>query len=240
MRREDLRVTLFAELAADEVLQFLADDRAVGRPEDEALADIFVDVEELQVAAEFTVVAGLGLLLAVEVLVEFFARGEGGAVDALELFVLLVAAVVGAGDGQKFEGFEFGGVAHVRAGAEVHELAVLVEGDFLVGGDVGETAEFVAFLAAGDDKRGGFFAGEFFAVKRLVLAGDFLHLGFDLDEVVGGEFMVEVEVVVEAGVGGRADVEFGVGEKTEDSRREDVRGRVAEFFEGRHHGNFRF
>jgi hypothetical protein len=52
--------------------------------------------------------------------------------------------------------------------------------------------------------------------------------------------MVEIEVVVEAGVGGRADVEFGVGEKTEDSRRKDVRGRVAEFFEGRHHGSFRF
>jgi len=55
--------TLLAQLVADEVLQLLADDRAVGRPEDEALADVFVDVEEFQFLAELAVVAGLGLLL---------------------------------------------------------------------------------------------------------------------------------------------------------------------------------
>ena len=48
---------------------------------------------------------GVGLFLALEVLIEFFARGEGGAVDALELFIFLVAAMIGAGDGEKFEGF---------------------------------------------------------------------------------------------------------------------------------------
>jgi hypothetical protein len=39
-----------------------------------------------------------------EVLGEFLLGGEGGAVDALELLVLLVAAVVGAGDGEQLEG----------------------------------------------------------------------------------------------------------------------------------------
>jgi len=47
------------------------------------------------------------------------------------------------------KGFELRRIAHVGAGAEVHELAVLVEGDFLVGRDVGETAEFVALLTGG-------------------------------------------------------------------------------------------
>jgi hypothetical protein len=36
----------------------------------------------------------------------------------------------------------------VRAGAEVDELAVLVEGDLLALGNVGEAAELVALLAA--------------------------------------------------------------------------------------------
>src|ERR1700722_19953675 len=35
--REDLVVALAGQLAADEILQFLADDRAVGRPENEPL-----------------------------------------------------------------------------------------------------------------------------------------------------------------------------------------------------------
>ena len=83
--RENLRVTLLAELGADEVLQFLANDRAVGRPEDKSLADVVVDVEEFQIAPEFAVVAELGLFLALEVLREFFLRGEGSAIDALEL-----------------------------------------------------------------------------------------------------------------------------------------------------------
>src|SRR5437867_4101314 len=98
VRREDLRVTLLAEFAADEVLQLLADDRAVRRPENEALANIFVDDEELQIATEFAVIASLRLFEALEVLREFFFRRKRGAVDALELFVLLVAAVIGAGD----------------------------------------------------------------------------------------------------------------------------------------------
>ena len=232
--REDLRVALLAELAADEVLQLLADDRAVGRPEDEALADVFVDVEKLQFLAEFAVVAGLGLLGALEVLREFFLGRKRGAVDALELLVFLVAAVIRAGDGEELEGFQFRGIAHVRAGAEIHELAVLVERNFFALGNVGETAEFVALLAARLDDLDGLLAGDLLAVKALVFIGDLFHLGLELHEVVGGEFVIEVDVVVEPGVRGRTDVELGIGEDAEDGGREDVRGRVAEFFERSH------
>ena len=125
----------------------------------------------------------------------------------------------------------------MRAGAEIHEFAVLVEGDFFALRNVGEPAEFVAFLSAGLDDLDGFFAGDFLAVKRLVLIGDLLHFGLDLREIFERELMVEVDVIVEAGVGGRADVELGIGIDAQDGRREDVRGGVAEFFEGSHrHG----
>jgi hypothetical protein len=126
VRREDLRVALLAQFAADEGLQFLADDGAVGRPEDQALADVLVDVEQLQFAAELAVVAELGLLELLEVVGEFFLGREGGAVDALELLVLLVAAVIGAGDGEELEGLQLGRVADVRAGAEVGMNSPLV------------------------------------------------------------------------------------------------------------------
>ena len=56
--------------------------------------------------------------------------------------------MVGAGDREQLEGLELRGVAHVGAGAQVDELAVLVERDLLALGDVGEAAELVALLPA--------------------------------------------------------------------------------------------
>ncbi len=129
--REDLGVALLAQLLADEGLQLLADDGAVRGPEDQALADVLVDDEELQVPAELAVVAVLRLLDLLEVLGQLLLGREGGAVDALELLVLLVAPVVGAGDREELERLQLGAVAHVGARAEVHELAVLVERDLL-------------------------------------------------------------------------------------------------------------
>jgi len=179
--------------------------------------------ELFQLATELAGVTGLGLFLTLEVLGQFLLGREGGAVDALELLVLFVTAMVGARDGEQLEGLQLGGVAHVGAGAEVHELAVLVEGDFFALGNVGEAAQLVALLAALLDDGDGLFAGDFLADKGLVLVGDLLHLGLDLQQVVGGEFVVEVDVIVEPGVGRRADVELRLGKEAEDGGRKDVR-----------------
>ena len=51
VRGEDLAVALAAQVLADEVLQLLADDRALGLPEDQALADRLVDGEQPQLLA---------------------------------------------------------------------------------------------------------------------------------------------------------------------------------------------
>ena len=56
---------------------------------------------------------------------------ERGAVDALELRVLLVAFVVGAGHVRELERADVAGAHHVRPGAEIDEIAVLVVGDRL-------------------------------------------------------------------------------------------------------------
>ena len=70
-------------------------------------------------------VAPLGLLEHLEILVELGLVLERGAVDALELRVLLVALVVGAGHGGELERADVAGAHHVRPGAEVDEIAVL-------------------------------------------------------------------------------------------------------------------
>jgi hypothetical protein len=118
VRREDLRVALLAQLAADEVcsswrrMEPLGVQRIRPWPTSSSMWKSFS-------SGRACGGRGLGLLELLEVLGEFLLGREGGAVDALELLVLLVAAVIGAGDGEELEGFQLGGVAHVRAGAEV-------------------------------------------------------------------------------------------------------------------------
>ena len=96
--------------------------------------------------------------------------------------------------------------------------------------DVGKAAELVALLPPGPDDVGGLLPRGLLPDERLVLVHDLLHLGLDPQEVLGGQLVVEVDVVVEARVRRRADVELGIGEEAQQGGCEDVRAGVAEFF----------
>ena len=92
-----------------------ANGRALGQPERQPRADEFVYREQFELLAQLAVVAALGFFQPVEILVEILLRKEGGAVDALQLLVLLVAFPVGAGDGEQLERLDLGGRRNVRA-----------------------------------------------------------------------------------------------------------------------------
>ena len=232
VRRVDEQVAAADALVAHPVFHGLADEAALGVPEDEAGAGDFLNAKEVELFAEDAVVAGLDLFKVLEVGVEIFLVEEGGSVDALELLVLLVAEPVGAGDGRDLEGLDAGGGGNVRAAAEVGELAVLVEGDFVAGfgealdevdlhelalrGVVGQT-----LLAGFDDLDEG-----------LIALDDVGHADFDGGEVGFGEGDGAVDVVEEAVVGGGAVAELGFGEELEDGRRHHVRSGVADDFQG--------
>src|SRR6476661_9467048 len=71
-----------------------------------------------------------------EVFVELGLVLEGGAVNALQLRIVFVAFVVGAGDAGQLERADVAGAHDVRAGAEIGELAVAIERDFFALGNV--------------------------------------------------------------------------------------------------------
>ncbi len=142
VRREDERVAAAEILVAHPVFHLLADEAALGMPEDEAGAGELLNGEQVELLAEQAMVALLGFFELVEVVVEVFLGVERGAVDALELRVLLVAQPVGAGDVEQLEGLDASGGRDVRAAAEVGELAGLVDRDLLVG--LGELLDEVA------------------------------------------------------------------------------------------------
>ena len=118
--------------------------------------------------------------------------------------------------------------------AEVDELAILIERNFFVFRNVGESTELVALLANLLQDVRGFIPRDFLARERLILIRDLLHLRFELCEILRGQLVLEIDVVVETRVGRRADVEFGVGEDAKQGSGQHVRTRVAEFFERSH------
>ena len=126
------------------------------------------------------------------------------------------------------EGLDAAGGRHVRAAAEVDEIAVAIEAD--LGAGLGEALvtkwDFMkspSRLEFGQS----LFARLEFADELLVARDDFGHLRFDGGEVFGREGLFAIEVVEEAGVGGGAVAELGLREELEHGRGHDVRGGVA-------------
>ena len=124
-------------------------------------------------------IALLGLFDLLEIGVEFFLLGEGGAVDAGEHFAVGVAAPIGAGHLHQFEGVaDLADGGHVRAAAEIEPVALLVDFDLLVGGNGVDELDleclahvakgFLCLLARPD-----------FLCERFVARDDLAHLLFD-------------------------------------------------------------
>ena len=182
-------------------------------------------------------VALLRLFEHFEILVELGLVLEGGAVDALELRVALVALVIRAGHGGELERADVAGTHHVRPGAQINEIAVPeIRNRFVLGNLVeqielelrrsrplGQSAQPAALgvldgLVARDDD-----------LLEGMVGLDFLfHLGLDGCEVLGRDAVGAFEVVVKAGFDGRAVGELGVGPEAEDGGGHHVRARVAD------------
>ena len=193
-------------------LDLVAHPRAVGMPQHQAGADEFVDAEKIELFAQLAVVALRGFFLLLEVGEEFVLRFESHRVDALQHRVLLAAAPVGAGHVGQLEGLELAGMLDVGAFAEVFEGAVPVDADDGAFGQVVDELDFV-FLAFPAEMPEGVGAGQLDALEFLGLAQDMLHLLFDKGQVLGGEVVFEVEIVVKAVLDGGTDAEFHSGEE---------------------------
>ena len=92
------------------------------------------------------------------------------------------------------------------AGAQVHELALLVEGDVGVGGQVVDELHLVG-LALLLHELQCLLAGQLEALQLQLLLADLPHLRLDLRQVVGGKgkgcVQIVVKAVVDAGANGQ-------------------------------------
>ena len=146
--------------------QLLEDLPALGMPEHRARR-LFLQVEQVELAADAAMVALLGFFEPVQVLIQLLLVGPGGAVDALEHLVARIAAPVGAGHLRELEGLELAGGGHVRAAAQVDPVALAVEADLLFLRDAGDDLGLVV-LAESLEELHGLIARHHAAVDLLV------------------------------------------------------------------------
>ncbi len=244
VRGADVLEPLLDVALPDVVLHHPLDDAALGVEDREAGPELVGEGVQVEVAAQLAVVALLGLLEAMEVRLQRLLGLPGGAVDALELLVLLVATPVRRGGAHQLERRDPLRGRQVRATAQVGPRHLAVAADVVVdgqavaahldarafGGIVPVTGtlepdqlDLVGLLLQLRDR---VMVGDRAPRELLALLDDLAHPGLDLLEVLRLEGHLDVEVVVEAVVDRRADAEPGLGPDVLHGLRHHVRGGV--------------
>ena len=115
----------------------------------------------------------------------------------------------------------------MRAAAKIHKFAVAIKAHLRAGlGELGHEVRLHEVAVALKLRQR--------LLARLVLVDELLvarhhlgHLRFDGGQVFGREGLLAIKVVEEAGIGGRAVAQLGLGKQLEHRRRQHVRGGVA-------------
>ena len=207
----------------DPALEHLHDARALGQQHRKTLTDAVDGGKIFELAAELVVVALDGLLALFEVGVQLFLLRESDAVDALEHLAVGVAAPVGGVAGGQLDAvaLDAAGGVEVGACAEVGELALLIEADGRVLGQVVDELDLerlVLFL----HKLDGLGARQLKALELELFLADLAHLRLDLAEVLRREGERGEQVIIETVVDARADGELYLGPKALDGLRQHV------------------
>ena len=226
LRALDFLVAVVTVDAAHVLLHLLPQRPALGVPEDGA-GRVLVDVEQIQLLAKPAVVALFGFLHALDVGVQLFLVGPGGAVDALQLLVFRIAAPVGACQLGELEGLEKARVGHVRAAAHVHVFLVVVQAHRLLIRHVVYQAQLVVFAARFEDfdHLG---ARRHFLDDVVVLCDQLLHALLDGGHVFRREGALVGNVVIKAFLDHRADHHLGGGIELLDRMAHQVGAGVAD------------
>ena len=149
------------------------------------------------------------------------------------MLIVGVAFPVRAGDAQKFKRFDLSGVRNVRAAAEIDEFALSVKAEFTVLGQAGFDVFALEFLLEVAAELQSLFAVHVEAFERLGFFDDLLHLSFDLREVFLADRSFQIEVVVKACAGRRAERQADAFIKPHDRSSHDVSTRVTEHSQSR-------
>src|SRR5450830_1022489 len=195
-------------LSTPEILDLLADNGTLGVPENESSTSLLLNAEEVQLLPKFAMVALGGLFPGRDKTGQLFLRWESRAIDALKHLVLLVPSPIRTCDGEKFEVFKVAGGRNMRSTAEVRERSLSVERD-------GRRRYFrkdldLILVAAFLEEFDGLGYRLVLSAEMFAALGDLVHLLLDYSEIIGGQRLRHVDVVVKTSVDGWSDGKLGV------------------------------
>src|SRR5450756_3030677 len=116
-------------LSMPEILDLLANNGALGMPENQSSASLLLNAEEVQLLSELAMVALGSLFPGRDKTDQLFLRWESRAIDPLKHLVLLISSPIRACDGEKLEVLEVAGGRNMRSTAEVRERSLSVKRD---------------------------------------------------------------------------------------------------------------
>ena len=215
-------------LLLDIVLQLLPDGVACGQEHGQAAAHQVVGHKQAHLLADLAVIALTGLLLLLLPGFQLFLVVECHAVDTGQHLVFLVVLPVCAGLLGDLEGLQCLGVGQVGSDAHVNVLALLEEAELGLVGQVSHVLDLVVLLALLHQLHS-LVTGQDEGLDGQIFLADLAHLFFDVGQIVIGELDVaQIDIVVEAVLGGRAKGEVSLGVQALDGLRHDVSSGVAD------------
>ena len=102
-------------------------------------------MKEIQLLADFTVIALFCFFELVQVSFQCFFIEKGCTVDALQHFLVGITTPVSASKLHQFKRLEHACAGHMRATAQVNEIILAVKREFFVSWDVFDNLRFVVF-----------------------------------------------------------------------------------------------
>ena len=194
-------------------------------PEHEAGTHRLLDGEEVELPAQNAVIPLARLVQPVKVDAQVLLLEKGRAVDALEHLPALVAAPVGPRHVEQLVVPQSPGRGQVRPPAEVQERAVAVDGDHLARAHLLQALQLEGVVG---EELARLLAGHHRALEGVVGLDDRRHARLDGLDLLRGERLGHVEVVVEAVVDGGAEAYAGRGNDLAHRGCEHVRRGVAQ------------
>src|SRR5262245_42306020 len=203
MRRIHQVIAAAQVLLTPEVLNQIADHCPFGMPEHQPRSHHLVNREQVQLAAQHTMIPLTRFFQLVQILLQHLLRRPGGAVDALQHLLMLIASPISPCYLEQLDSIDAARGMDMRSDAQVDEVPLLVatkdvalefveELDLIVFSTLPEVVPHLP-------------PRPLHALDGVVSGDDLAHLGLDTLQILRRERLWAVEVVVETIVDGGAN-----------------------------------